>query len=90
MVEWQDGGGHWNCADTSDIKKGSSFWWRPARMLNISPKEYVQMLIDVYKVDYITFFEETNMVYFRWDNQANMRRYKNDMNREARNRRYEI
>lgn len=90
MSEWQDGAGHWHCADVSNLVGGSSLWWKPARMLNIPLDKYVEMLVKDFKVDYITYLDKSDMVYFWWDSQTNMRKYKNYMNKVARERRFQV
>ena len=38
--EWETPYG-WHTGDTTDLANGSNFWWYPARMLEISPSDYV-------------------------------------------------
>jgi hypothetical protein len=86
--EWQDACGHWHCADIEDIPNGSAFWWIPARILGLPLEEYVRMLIEEFEVDYIKLLEnkDNKVLYFYWDNQNKMRKYKNYINKEARQR----
>lgn len=83
-VEWQDASGNWLCNDTSDLCSMRGLWWVPARMLGISPAEYVQLLIDKFKPDYIRYNEEANVLVYSWRKQAAMRLFKNWLNAQAR------
>jgi hypothetical protein len=53
-------------------------------MLGISPAEYVQLLIDKFKPDYIRYNEEANVLVYSWRKQAAMRVFKNWLNAQAR------
>ena len=91
MTEWESGaGGRWYCNDTSDLGNGSGLWYHPARMLNISPAEFVKMLVEKYKPDYISYNSETNVLVYSWVDQAAMRKFKNAINAESRKRNYMI
>lgn len=87
--EWGDCTG-WTCNDTSDLCSQRGLWWIPARMLHISPVEYVEMLITRFKPDRIKYFPDTNVLVYSWRNQSDMRRFKNFINAEARRRGYKL
>lgn len=57
--EWQTPGGYWHCNDVSDLAGMSGYWWIPARMLRMSPAEYVEWLIKNYKPDNIKWNGKT-------------------------------
>lgn len=88
--EWQGAGGYWHCNDTSDLKNNSSAWYHPARMLGISPVDFVKLLIERFQPDHIKFYQEANVLTYSWKSQAKMRLYKNWLNAEARKRNYRI
>ena len=88
-VEWEQNG-NWYCNDTSDLCSVRAKWWAPARMLNISPAEFVKMLVEKYKPDNISYNSETNVLVYSWVDQAAMRKFKNAMNAESRKRNYMI
>ena len=88
-VEWGEAGA-WYCNDTSDLCSIRAKWWAPARMLNISPAEYVQLLIDKFHPDRIKYFEEADVLVYSWRKQADMRIFKNWLNAQARKYNYII
>lgn len=91
MTEWESGaGGRWYCGDIEDLGHGSGLWYYPARMLNISPAEFVKMLVEKYKVDNISYNAEKNVLVYSWNNREAMRKFKNAMNAEARKRNFQI
>ena len=83
--EWQSGSGQWYCNDTSDLTSARALWYTPARLLNVSLEKYVEMLINDFQVDYITF---DKILIYSWDSQAKMRKFKNWLNAEARKRNF--
>ena len=91
--EWEING-NWYCNDTKELNcKDSiaSLWYAPARMLGISPAEYVKMLIEKFEVDYISFNDKHwnhGVLIFSWESQSKMRKFKNFINAEARKRNF--
>ena len=83
-VEWQDASGSWLCNDTSDLCSIRAKWWAPARMLNSSPAEFVQLLIEQFHPDRIKYFQDTDVLVYSWKNINDMRKYKNWLNAQAR------
>ena len=61
-TEWQGANGCWYCNDTSDLASPRSLWWAPARMMNISPADYVQWLIKEFKPDTIVYNQEKDVL----------------------------
>jgi len=90
VSEWQGGSGQWYVNDTSHIASWASKWWAPARILNISPASFVQLLIDKYKPDRISF--KDNVLLYSWNpehyNLAHS--YLLWLNKEARNRNIQV
>lgn len=89
-VEWQDASGNWLCNDTSDLCSPRALWWTPARMLGISPAEYVKLLIEKFHPDRIKYNQEANVLIYSWKNISDQRKFKNWLNAEARKHNYII
>ena len=89
-VEWQSANGNWLCNDTSDLCSPRALWWIPARMLGISPAEYVKLLIEKFHPDRIEYFQDTNVLVYSWKNISACRAFKNWLNAEARKHNYII
>ena len=83
VSEWKSPTGHYHCGDMSDLANNSNAWWIPCRILEITPEDYVKMLVDKFKVDYLRYSEEHDILFFSWNNQTAMRKYKNFINKEA-------
>ena len=88
-TEWQ-GARSWYCGDTLDPKSIGAKWWAPARMLNISPAEFVQLLIDKFHPDFIKYDEERDVLVYSWRKQADMRLFKNWLNAQARKHNFNV
>lgn len=83
--EWQSGSGeYWYCGDVEDLGHHSGAWWIPARILGLTPADYIQWLIDNYHPDRITYSVEHNVLVFAWRDQSKMRKYKNYINAQSR------
>ena len=82
--EWQGSSGLWYCNDTSDLCSARSYWWAPARMLNISPVEFVQLLINQFHPDKISYNPEADVLIYGWNKIADERVFKNWINAQAR------
>lgn len=87
--EWEsESGWHCNCID--NLGKNSAAWWHPARILKISPAQFIELLITKFKPDYFYFNKETCFCSWSWKDQSKMRIYKNYINAAARKVDYQI
>jgi hypothetical protein len=59
-------------------------------MLNISPAEYVQLLIERFHPDRIKYFEDRDVLIYSWKRLDDCRKFKNWLNAEARKRNFII
>lgn len=84
--EWQGGSGLYYVNDTTHM----TAWWVHPRVLGISPAAYVELLVKKYNVSNIKYFEESGFLYFGFRTLADARRYKNDINKKARERKFYI
>lgn len=82
-TEWQSPSGRWHCNDVQDLAGGSGSWWIPCRILGIAPEEYVKLLKERFNASNISYKIETNILLFSWENQEDMRKYKNFINKKA-------
>jgi Uma2 family endonuclease len=89
-TEWETVGMGWHANCTDNLAGGSSLWYHPARILGISPADFVELLVKEYKPDTLIYDEERNVLLFSWKSQAQMRKYKNAMNAAARKVNYQI
>ena len=93
MKEWQSPTERFHCACVDNLSGGSSAWWHPARILGISPADYVSLVINEYKPDQITVLgkDSDNPAFiFAWNSQSAMRKFKNFINSKARAINYQI
>lgn len=63
--EWETPTG-WFCNDIEDLAGISGLWWIPARLLNMTPADYIQWLINNYKPDKIKF-TKNNVLIYSWN-----------------------
>ena len=89
MTEWQDAvSGTWHC---NDVSHGSKYavWWVVPRLLGITPAEYTKLLIETFHAE-VLYFSEKDVLLFKWRKQSDMRRFKNTINRIAREKNFYI
>lgn len=82
ISEWQGGGGSiWHAADISDLGHKSGSWYHIPRVLNIPLDEYVKILIQEYKVDYINL-SKNGFLNFYWKEYRKCHKFVLDMNKK--------
>ena len=87
--EWESESG-WHCACTDDLAHNSAAWYMPARVLGISPAEFLILLLNEYKPDDFYFNSEKCFCCWTWKSQAAERKYKNMLNSVARKKNFQI
>lgn len=87
--EWEDNG-KWVCGDVSALAANSNAWWYIPRMLEISPVEYVKLLINDFHVNYIHYRVKYNVLLFSFSSLDDCRKFKNYINKTAREKKFYI
>jgi len=87
--EWQSPTGKWLCGDVSALTADSNDWTYPMQIFNLKPVEYVKLLIYGYKAE-VHYSKSANMLHFYFSSLADCRRFKNDVNKKARERKFII
>ena len=90
MSEWQSLSGQWHCNCIDNLTNNAGVWYMPARILNISPADYIKLILTKYKPDCFSYNKEKCVFLFSWSNQNNMRKFKNDINAAARKINFQI
>lgn len=89
--EFQDPVGNmWGCNDMSDLAHGSAYWYLPARMLNITPAEYLEWVITNFHPDKVNYTSDYSVIWWRWKDQDEERKFKNTINNLARQHNFMI
>ena len=89
-IEWQDATGNWLVNDTTSMTSIAIKWWVPMRMFNLTPEDYIHLLKDKFHVNYMKYVKDADLLIFSFATQEAARKYKNWINKEARNRNYII
>lgn len=90
LTEWQNSSGIWYCNCIDNLAQNSGAWWLPARVLNISPADFIKLLLSKYKPDVFSFNKEKCFCCWGWKDQSAMRKFKNELNAEARKVNFQI
>ena len=87
--EWQING-IWYCQHTASFPKDVLMWVVPSRILNISPADFLKLLLEKYQPDRFYHNEDCSFCYWGWSDQSKMREYKRFINKKARERNFHI
>lgn len=91
VTDWQStASGLYYCDNVKDLAHNSGDWWLPARVLGISPAEFIKFLIENYKPDIIKYNAEKNFLYYAWSNYEKCHQWKLYINRVARKKNFQI
>lgn len=88
--EWKSTANIWYCEHTASFPRDVQKWVVPARILQVTPADFIQLLIDEFEPDKIYHNEDCSFVSWGWTSQAKMRRYKNWINQKARECNFQI
>lgn len=82
----------WTCFCPDLLKLPHGAWHYPALVLDTSVKDYVYKLYKDYNAKIIPFFKNGKFEWLAvfWDNQSDMRRFKNAVNAAARKKNFTI
>lgn len=87
-TEWQSGSGVWYVADVQELGTSSSYWWIPLKILEISAVDFVKMLKNNFNVYNVRYNKEANVLIFNFKSQEAARKYKNFINKKAREKNF--
>lgn len=90
LDEWQGASGVWYCNCLQSLKTNAACWYAPARVFGISPAEFIKLVVGKYGADQVRYSADSGFFSYGWTSQAKMRIYKNDVNRIAREKNFQI
>ena len=82
-------GDYYYSFSTQNLGKKYQQWVVPCRILGVTPAEYVRILKEDYNA-LIRYNPEKEFLSRRWESQSDMRRWKNYINKKARERNFHI
>ena len=86
--EWESVSG-WHCGCVKDLAHDSNAWYLPARILNLAPADYIKYMIDNFN-PIVHTNKDKCLIFFSWEKQADMRKFKNFINKKARECNFQI
>lgn len=90
LSEWQGASGLWYCNCIDSLATNAAKWYAPARVLGISPAEFVKLVIGKFGADVVSYSQESGFFHYAWTKQEKMRSFKNYINRVAREKNFQI
>ena len=88
-TEWEQNG-KWHTGDCSSLAKGSNYWWRPAKMLNMELTDYILMLRDKFHAINFRYNYDHNVLLFDWPSYKDCHTFTLFINKIAREKKYFI
>ena len=89
MSEWEING-KFHCGCVDDLGHDSGVWYLPCRFLDLSPAQYLELVLTKDKPDDVYCDKEKCLCFWSWTKQADMRVFKNAMNAAARKKNFQI
>ena len=87
--EWESNG-KWLCGDVSDLAAGSNTWWYVPSLLNISPVDFVKLLMEKFNCKHIHYNLKSDVLIYKFSTLAECRKFKNYINKIAREEKFYI
>lgn len=84
LKEWQGAGDEWHAAYIDNFYPHINNSVLIARALKMDYDKYIKMVLEKYKPDNIQYIKDKGIVFFSWNKQTPMRKYKNDINKMLR------
>ena len=88
-TEWQSLSGSWECNCIDKLETNAGEWYVPARILGWEPADYVEYVIKNFD-PIVHYHKDKCLVFFSWNSQEKMRKFKNWINAAARKVNYQI
>ncbi len=74
----------WYVGDIESLGTGSGTWWYVSNLLGITPKEYVELLINKFHAINVRYSVSSDVLIYAFATQAAARTFKNYINKLAR------
>lgn len=87
VEEWEHNG-RWYCGDVSALAADSNDWYYAPQLLDLSPTEYVKLLVSKFGASQIRYRAAANVLIFSFSSLADCRKYKNYINKIAREKKF--
>lgn len=75
--------GKWLCGDVSALAACSNYCWYPAFILDLSPVDFVKLLISKYHAVNLSYKAKYDVLIYYFSTIEDARKYKNDINKAA-------
>lgn len=76
--------GKYLCGDVSALAACSNYCWYPAFILNLSPVDFVKLLISKYHAIDLRYYAKHDVLIYYFSTLEQARKFKNDINKAAR------
>ena len=88
-TEWESISG-WHTGDVSSLAKNSNAWWLPARMLQITPADFILLLKDKFHAYDFSYYKNSNLLLWHWKTYDDCHKFTLYINKEAKKRQFFI
>lgn len=88
--EWQGDSGYYYISNITDLGNNSGYWGHLLKIFDVDVDNLVKLLVDEFHVDYIKYYIESDVLIYYWKSLTAARKFKNELNKKAREKRYMI
>lgn len=90
VKEWQGGSGVYYVGCILDLGNNSDNWAHLLKIFNVDVDNLVKLLVDEFHVDHLRYCIETDVLVYYWKSLSAARKFKNKVNKKARQIKYMI
>ena len=88
--EWQGDSGYYYISNITDLGNNSGYWGHLLKIFDVDVDNLVKLLVDEFHVDYINYYIESDVLIYYWKSLTAARKFKNELNKKAREKKYMI
>ena len=89
LSTWQIGN-KWYVGDIEDLGHGSGTWWYIPQALDVPYEKYPHLLKDEYNATLLRYHAKENVFIFAFEKYADANRFKNYVNKKARDKHFMV
>ena len=88
--EWQSSSGVYYVSCLKDLGNNSGYWGHLLKIFNVDVDNLVKLLTDEFHVEYLSYNIDTDVLIYYWTSLTSARKFKNELNKRARQIKYMI
>lgn len=83
MTCWESPSGFWYVNDVKNLNGRSAKWYTPMRILDLSIEEYIDLLLNTFHAEGISYYAPTNYLAFHFTKEKDAKAFCSYVNKKA-------